>query len=229
MRPLLALMVAASLAACGGGTATPIATPSELPSGSPTVPSEAPSDLPPLVVDWEDLEPVDLGDGWVVRDCDGDAPLVCVDRDGEFVGLIELNTFPVPAELEDAADADELVAAMRAWAADSLDGVVADRAQGCGAAYEVEVEAAVEQMVAGNPGVRYGFRGIEDGAMTEYVISYATVADDQLWIVVADGAADGGCMGSDELQLFDPAVLDTFAPLLDRVVAGTVLPDAPVS
>jgi hypothetical protein len=229
MRQLLALMVAATLAACGGGSATPIATPSDLPTGLPTAPSEAPSDLPLPVIDWADLEPVDLGDGWIVRDCDGDAPLLCFDRNGEFVGLIELNTFPVPAELAGVGSEDELVAAMRTWATDNLDGVVADRSEGCGADYEVEVEAPVEQTVAGNNGVRYGFRGIEGGAMTEYVISYATVADDQLWIVVADGAADGGCMGSDELDLFDPAVLETLVPLLDRVVAGMVLPDAPVS
>jgi hypothetical protein len=158
------------------------------PSDSPTPsqsPSEQPSDAPSYVVDWgSDAVPVDLGDGWSVRDCEGDAPLLCVDRDGDLVGTLALSSFEPTDDLAAADTPDEFVGALQAFA-----------------------------------------ESLEDGAVTEFVLSYATVADARLWIVVADAVTADGCMAS-EFDLFTPDHLETFLPLLDGVVAGTVLPDS---
>lgn len=230
-RPVVVLLLAALLVgACTATTApedpTPTVSPSDSPSSSQP-PSEEPSDAPSFVVDWSpDAAPVDLGDGWTVRDCEGDAPLLCVDRDGELVGTLALSSFEPTEDLAAADTPEELTDALRAFAESLEDGVVQDRAAGCGADYVVEHEPVAVVTMSGQPGVRYGFRGIEDGAVTEFVLSYATVVDGQLWIVVAEAATDDGCMAS-EFDLFTPDDLATFLPRLDAVVAGTVLPDAP--
>ena len=225
------LLAALFVGACSPATAPADPSPTVAPSDSPTPsqsPSEQPSDAPTYVVDWgPDAAPVDLGDGWTVRDCEGDAPLLCVDRDGELVGTLALSSFEPTEDLAAADTPEELTDALRAFAESLEDGVVQDRAAGCGADYVVEHEPVAVVTMSGQPGVRYGFRGIQDEAVTEFVLSYATVADGRLWIVVAEAATDDGCMAS-EFDLFTPDDLATFLPRLDAVVAGTVLPDAAV-
>lgn len=185
------------------------------------------ADTEPIPASWEPgAAPVDLGGGWRVADCDGDAPLLCVERGEEVVGTLELNHFPLSDELAAAEGEAELRAALRDFAASRHGDIAEDRRNGCGDDYLVEADPVAEVSMAGQPGVRYGFRGTDGGVTTEHVVSYATVAADQLWIVVADGAAADGCMGDDELTLFDPEVLRDLLPLLDRVVAGTPLPAA---
>lgn len=231
--------------ACSGGVPSPTAGPpadaatppgdAATPPGDAAAPLEETDDVPeggtadtdPIAASWgPEAAPVDLDGGWRVADCDGDAPLLCVERGEEIVGTLELNRFPVADELAAARGEAELRAALRDFAAGRHDDIAEDRRNGCGEDYVVEADPVTEVSMAGKPGVRYGFRGTEGGVTTERVVSYATVAADQLWIVVADGAAADGCMGDAELTLFDPEVLRDLLPLLDRVVAGTPLPEA---
>lgn len=215
--------------ACTRGVLSPAAEPPTDAATPPTEPDDtedrAGPDVGPIAASWDAAAPpVDLPGGWRVVDCDGDAPLLCVERDGGTVGTLELNSFPLADDLA-AAEGEAVRSALRDFALSRHDAIAEDRRNGCGDDYVVEAEPATEVLMAGQPGVRYGFRGVEGGVTTEHVVSYATVAADQLWIVVADGAAADGCMGDAELTLFDPEVLREFLPLLDRVVSGTPLPE----
>lgn len=226
-RPLVVtLALAVFLGGCATTTDTVDPVPTATPTPSPTQDVTDPaSETPDVVVEWgPDAAPVDLPGGWRVRDCDGDAPLLCVERDGEFVGVLERNDFPVPDDLAAADSDDALVDALRQFADDRNADVAEDRAQGCGQDYVVEPLEVEDLTIGDRPAVRYGFRGIQDGTTTEFVVSYATVVDDTLWIVVADAATDDGCMAAPELDVFDPAVLEAFLPTLDVVAAGTVIP-----
>lgn len=225
------LLVGLLAAACTSPTVPPpVALPTEgAGSETPSVPPATPLPVEDIPASWTPgAAPADLPGGWRVRDCEGDAPMLCVDRNGEHVGILQLASFPLTSALAGADDEQAFAAALRDFASTRHVEVADDRRRGCGDAYDVTPEPVVEVDVGGLPGLRYGFRGGEDGALEEYVLSYATVAEGHLWIVVADGASDTGCMADAELALFAPSVLEEFVPLLDRVVAGTPLPSQPV-
>lgn len=217
-RPLLpALALAGLLAACTASQAAP--TPSPTPSASPTP-------LPPIVASWDlDGEPVELGDGLAIGHCVGDAPLLCVTRGDEVVGVLSIDGFPLDDAMAAAEDADELLEALLANAEARMLGVVEDRAIGCPDGYEGKAHPATEVLVDGLRGVRVGMSGTEDGGLAERVVTWSTVAAGQHWIIVAEAASDDACMTDPELQLFDPAELDALVPLLDRVMSGTPLPE----
>jgi hypothetical protein len=231
---LLTVFLAGVIAAACTAVESPAAGPPvdgiDEPIAAPAEPIEdliEPEPVEAIAASWvAGSGPVDLADGWRVRDCEGDAPLLCIELDGDVVGTLSLDSYPLTAEMAAADDETALAEALRAFADSRAVGIADDRVAGCGGGYRFRAEPVVDVTMAGHPGVRYGFRGTEDGVLTEYVLSYATVEAGQIWIVVADGAADGGCMGDVELDLFDPVVLERFAPTLDRIVAGTPLPVA---
>lgn len=221
------LVIAVILAACSG--ASPDAGP------SPTPPTPAPTPAPtdgagvpdtdaPIVASWDIGAPgVELPDGSVAVHCEGDAPLLCIERDGAAVGLLELFDYELTPEFE-AAAADDLDAALRAWADEHLEWVKSDRAAGCGDGYTFEAEPTRSTRLGMLPALQVGFTGTEGGVVTEHVRLWSTVAGGKRWIVTAQAASPDGCMASDELLVFEPAVMARMLPILDRVVAGTLLP-----
>lgn len=223
---ILHLVVLGVLAAGCGATETPGPSPSEptSPTAEPSTDDEAPT-ASPIVGQWASGgSPVDLGDGWELLDCEGDIPAQCIERDGTPAGLLELSDWPLTSELASASDATSVTAALQAFADDRHRETASDRAAGCGSDYEFASDETQPVRVGGLPGVRYGFTGTEAGMLTEHVVTYATVHADRLWLVVADAAASAGCMGSDELLVFEPDVLAELLPTIDRIVAGTPLP-----
>lgn len=241
LRPLLLVpVIALGLAACDDATATPTdpvaeppAAPSEAPIEEPTddaaseepadhVPAE-PVDTAPIVASWDPTAPpVGLGGGLALADCDGDAPLLCVFDGGAEIGHLEALHYPAPEQLA-GSSGDELDSALRELAATQARDMAADRAAGCGADNEVMPDAPSTTTVDGQQGLRYGFTTVVDGEAVERVVTWATVRDDQLHLVVAAAVAPGTCM-DDGMRWFAPAVLGDLVPLLDRVVAGTALP-----
>lgn len=225
------LVVAALAAACTGQPAAPVATPIGTSSDAPTgTPTDAPV-VEPVVASYAPGAPaVDLPGGWTIRDCEGDAPLVCVGRadvpDGDVVGTLMLDSFPLDAGLAAADGREAVLEALRANAQLRMQGLVDDRVIGCGAAHEGSIDPMVDLLVDGRAGVRSGFRAVQDGEVVEHVVTYATVAAGQLWLLVAESARDGSCMDDAEMDLFTPDRLATFVPVLDRLVAGTPLPAA---
>lgn len=50
---------------------------------------------PPITVDWNDPDlDLEVGGGFRLRNCEGDAPLLCIERDGSTIGVIELTDHP---------------------------------------------------------------------------------------------------------------------------------------
>lgn len=219
---LAAAATALVLAACG-----PADTPASAPPASPApvagdpLPAE-PLDTSPIVADWDPAaEPVVLPAGHTIRHCVGDRPALCVWKGDTELGLLEALRFPAPAEL-DGEDGEALDTAMRAFAAARVADVASDRADGCGPDHEVVADAPASVTVAGGPGLRYGFTTVVGGTVVEHVVTWATLRNGDLHLLVASAVTRDGCM-ADGLLSFAPDVLTPLLPVLDRVAAGTPL------
>lgn len=222
----LSLMVAA---ACSGGPgAPPAGQPSASPTPSVALPSpdriEAPS------VDLADRVPAtDLRGGWSVESCDpGDAPLLCLFRDGERVGTIEwsqraLDLEPGLAEDLDRMPPAEALAANLERAA-FFEETEADRRDNC-EGRSVEWQAPAAATVASTEGMSFAYTvPDETGTPQDVVVSYQVVnADRALFILVVEGLGPRTCIPS-EGEVLTPDELAAFRPVLDALVANLRLP-----
>ena len=194
--------------ACGAdGTTAP-----ERPPTSTTTATTAPA---PVAVDWEapGLD-VAIGAGLRARHCEGDAPLLCIERAGIPVGVVELIDLPAgeARPLEDRI-------------ADLYRSTAADRAQGCPAGYRFETEAPRRATVGGGEGLRYGFTGtFADGRPSERTIAWMVERGEVITVVVAAADEADGCLPPEGAGHFTTATLDAAAGALERLVAGSRLP-----
>lgn len=198
------------------------------PTVEPTPPGEP--DQPPgadaPIVDWVDSSKVvTLDDGWSISACEGDAPILCISRDGNPVGGVEALAYPVDTLdwYDQDASADENLAML----AEEFARVIgADRAQGCGADYRFAPFEAQPFVLANTPGISFGFTGkLADGSPSEMHLQYATIVDNRIVAIAASAYDEGACPGRDELSGFDTATLTEFRPHLERVLHESPLPD----
>ncbi len=205
------LVVIVLVAACG--------------TGDTAAGGDPPGEGTPILVDWISRTTPDATGEYRVRFCEGDGPFLCVEKDGEVIGAIELGDLPVGSYdvLRDAlaGGATELEA-LEALAAGHAEHFAKDRADGCGAGYEFAADEPARVTVAGKPGLRYGFAVSLDGRVVERSISYAVIEGDTLYLLVAGGLDEGACL--DHLNEMSVADLEAFAPVLDRLAAGSRLP-----
>jgi hypothetical protein len=198
-------------------------------SGSTTSTSLA-TDVPPTgvgaIVDWEDPSKfAELEGGWAVRACEGEAPLLCVERAGQTVGLVEAMSYPIASfeDLDPNGDRDEN---LDRFAAGFVEAIGSDRVLGCGAEYGFDPFPVEDFVLGGTPGVSFGFVGtLPDGSSSELNLQYATIVGDQIVSIVAIAYDEGGCPGRDELSSFDTATLSEFRPLLEEVLHESPLPE----
>ncbi|MBS3941252.1 MAG: hypothetical protein KG028_09875 [Actinobacteria bacterium] len=231
-RPSLTMLgLVAVLAACGGPVEEvrpPIGDPPtedvvvvDPPDGDLPEDGDAPMpELPPLVADWErDDVRVELPIGWTVERCEGEAPLLCV-MDGERqAGFLEVGRYPLPETYD--GDATAYLAATQA---DFVASFRADRATGC-PRFTFEAVPSINAVVGGHPGLRGGFRLVDDdGREVERHVVYWTVADGEHVTVTVPAYATDGCLGS--MGEFTPEDLGLVALYLDHLVAQTPLPAA---
>jgi hypothetical protein len=196
---------------------------------NPDVPEPAP-DHPPEehfpIVDWSDPTKVATWeDGWSVRACEGDAPMLCVERGGNHVGVVEALGYPIVSHdsLDPAADSDTNLMAL---AESFFDDLRSDRLEGCGSDYGFEPIEAEPIVLANTPGLAYGFEGfMGSGAPSELIFQYATIVGDQVVLVVAAAYEENGCPGRDELSGFHSEELRAFRPYLEMVLHESSLPD----
>lgn len=222
-----ALLAGLVLTGCAGTSTSPpdVATPR--PGATPSPASPSPTTAPdPITVD---LTPggnaAELGDGWRIQHCEGDAPLLCVhDADGTVRGLVEMNAHATPDELVRAQAEGDVVPALEAMVAAQHASVATDRVRGCGQQYTYRAEPAVHGTVGGEPAVVYAFSGFVDGEEVERHRAWYTVQSGQLWTINAAASSPGSCMADAELTEFSPADLAFVTPWLDRVVAGSRVP-----
>ncbi len=114
----------------------------------------------PIAIDWGELaslDPIDV-DGVTLEDCPGDAPLLCVTREGRDLGSIELNRFP----REEGQTLESL-------AAEHETTFTKDRREGCPAGYTVAFTEPRRLTVAGLDGIRSDFKvGDANGQLGEF-------------------------------------------------------------
>jgi hypothetical protein len=221
------------VAACGGDeaeqTTTTTASPTTTSAPTTTTTTTQPTTTTTVptetgVIDWDDPSRiVTLADGWTVARCEGQAPLLCVARDGEVVGVVEWfvadpYTYTMfDPELDDQTN-------LRAIAASFVAAFEQDRTSGCGADYVLEPFEPAAFDLGGAPGLAYGFRGTTgDGMPSELILQYATLAHERLVLLVAAAYDEGGCPGKDDLTSFDSASLDEFRPHLEALLAESPL------
>jgi hypothetical protein len=205
--PVLRLMLMTILA-CGGQGADP--------------------DVPPegegRVVDWTDPDKVVEAEGWTVTACEGDAPLLCVGREGVTVGVVEAISFPLDSfeDLDPSADPE---ANLERLAADFFEAIRSDREIGCGPGYQFDELPPEPFVLGGTPGMAYGLRGtMPDGSPSEFNLQYATISGDQILLITAVAYDEGGCSGRDDLSTFHSATLAQFQPLLEDLLHESPLP-----
>ncbi len=172
---------------------------------------------------------MDLGDGWEIGACEGDAPLLCVSNGGRTAGVIEGSRLPVASLTEfdsEASDAKNL----RSLAADFVASVRSDRALGCPEGYAVQALKPSSLAVAGTDALRYGFAGSNrDGSPSELNLQYATIVGDDLVLVTAIAYDDGGCPGRGDLIEFDSKTLAALQPRLESALEHIPLPPSTAS
>lgn len=239
-RTLAALGTALALftGGCAGeGTGTnapPTSPPSSAPPpstvASPT--TVAPASTPPTtdaaasVIDWDDPSVVvDLGEGWTIGACEGEAPFLCVERDGNIVGGLEAISYPV-----DSFDALDPAAApaenLDTFVAEFHEAMSTDRASGCGADYGFESIGPDPFVLGGHEAIGYGFAGtLADGSPSELNLQYATIVGDTIVSVVAIAYDEGGCPGRDDLSTWDSATLSEFRSRMEQVLEVSPLPE----
>jgi hypothetical protein len=209
------------IAAPGGEhVATPVDRPAR-PAPSTPDGAEGPPPAGP-VLDWDDPTGVAaLGDGWMLVDCLGDAPLWCFEHDGELRGTLEFGRWPDDDRLAGAADDEGRREALRALVRDFGEWLHEDRAAGC-PGHTVELAAVRDVTVAGAPGVVRAHT-MRDGS--------GTVVESSLAVHVADGAdhvlftvnanEEGACVATEAAVELRPAELESLAGrIVDLVRRG---------
>jgi hypothetical protein len=206
LRRLAAVLAAVLLFACGGWHDYDAPAP---PATSTTTTAA------PVVVDWEaPALDVDLGDGFRARHCEGDAPLLCIERAGVPLGVVELLDFPA----EDRPPLRERID-------DLYRTTTADRAQGCPPGYRFEPVPPEPASVAGDDGLRYGVSGhFADGRPSERTIGWMVDRGDVVTVLSAAADEPDGCLPPEGAGHFTVATLAAAAPALERLVAGSRLP-----
>ena len=184
-------------------------------SSSSTTSTTTASSLAPIRFD--DPGEVQIAEGIVIVDCEGNRPSLCVEVDGELAGDVELIAgFPM-----DEGDTPT------SWAREMIDTFRADRADGC-PDFTFAPNPVRSVRVAGRPGAAGGFRLLDaDGDIVEDVRNHYVVVEGQMALLSADAyARSGGCLPPPDTDLsFSPEEFGRVVPHLDRIVAAVVLPE----
>lgn len=163
------------------------------------------------------VDEVDLGDGYLLSQCEGDANQVaCVSHDGSVIGSAEHLQFPVDSFglLDGVTDP---VGSVELIAADYLATFMADRRATC-PHLEFRAVSPSPVTISGTPGLRYGFEELDGADVVEKSMIYGVRVDETIDFYGFAAIAEGACLSS-EGELTDPATLDSLLPVLDRVMA----------
>ncbi len=179
-------------------------------------------------IDWSDpTVVVTFDDGWTIHKCEGDAPMLCVEKDGEAVGSVEAAAFPISSFPDLDPKADDATN-LEGYAKGYFTAFAEDRAEGCGADYAFTPIDTAAFDLGGTSGVSFGFVGtMPDGSPSELNLQYATIVDADFVSIVAAAYDEDGCPGRDDLSGFTSADLEAFQDHLELVLQESPLP--PVS
>lgn len=158
------------------------------------------------------------------RSARGKGPFLCVSRDGAHAGSVELLRFPLDGHgvISEALDRGTSEReALSAAASETIETVERDRRSGHGADYRFVGEGPTAAAVAGEQGVRSGFRGMRDGRVVERVVQYWVINGDSVCVMAATAAGRSGGNGFE--GEFEPETLEAFADVLSRIAAASRL------
>ena len=226
-RTVLSLLTVAftiAATACSGGgsdddlpsdadtSTTTTSAPAATSTTAPSVPSLSFSD---------NAARAELGDGWLVESCEGDAPRLCVSRNGAHAGVVELNVFPVDSftlpGFQDAVRAGDTLRALDILGNDFVSSFEKDRVEGCGEGFEVEPTVAELATVFGEDGWRFGYVLKRGRDIVERQVGHSLIDGNNLVLVQAPAFAPDGCVAPE--REFEPGALAEFMPYLHALVA----------
>jgi hypothetical protein len=183
------------------------------------------------------LGPVRTPDGWSVRPCSNEAPLLCVYQGRTLLGIVELTTVRhvdhsrfkralsdagIPLGSVDYTDhtyAPQARRALTAHAAAYLADRTLDRELIDEAGYALTLAAPTNVQIGRLPGVVYGFAGLDpQGRVLERWLTYAAFDNDALYLLTAFY-----CPGMPKSFLGDQQLL-RFDPYLRQILARLRLP-----
>ncbi len=138
--------------------------------------------------------------GWKIEPCQGNAPLLCVSSQGELLGTVEIEVYPlanqpkfqnmlVAADIPLGAKVDlqnpkyqtQILTALNAWVADHYAVLSKDRQGVYGDRITFSPQPPQQVPVGMLHGIRYGFTGIKQGS--------SEVSEQNLGYVAFDGAS----------------------------------------
>ncbi|HEX2054805.1 MAG TPA: hypothetical protein VHJ78_13910 [Actinomycetota bacterium] len=161
-------------------------------SGGADAPAPDPTSSPPqATIDWENRpqSTVALDGGFGVKACPGDAPFLCVERDGTVVGQIEYFSFEEPA----GGGEDTL----RNHVDEDYNTFRSDR-EGCSEGFEVETVEPETAQVAGEEGLRSEYSVVNaDGDTVERYVKYWALSDGRVHLLAAEAQEEGTCSPSE--------------------------------
>ena len=160
---------------------------------------------------------MDLGDGYALGPCSGDADqFACISMNGSVIGSAEHLAFPVDTfDLLDGVDDPET--SLELIAADYVATFKADRESTCPNLEFVPLAPTIST-IGGSEGRRYGFQELDGGRVVEKNLIYGVRGDENIDLFSFSAIAAGACL-SNEGELADPAVLDLLLPRLDQAIA----------
>ncbi|MEB3231748.1 MAG: hypothetical protein VKJ64_12120 [Leptolyngbyaceae bacterium] len=194
------------------------ADPPVSPDPQPTQPVEAIAN--PWIGAVPDLE----GSPWQAQPCDGSAPFLCVYHQQDWVGTVELQTWPLgnrtdlqtqlsaagldPAaiNLDEGEQQTKVITALQALVAEYYATVEADISTGFDPV-TFEAEAAVEVAVGTLPGLRYGFTTIDgEGKVQRQAVGYMAFDGQTLYAIATETPASEapGFEAIEQFQEFQP-------------------------
>jgi hypothetical protein len=164
------------------------------------------------------IDSVDLGEGYTLGPCEGDADQVaCITKDGAVVGSAEHLSLPV--ESFDFLDGvDSPVESVELIAFDYVATFSEDRQSTC-PHLEFREVAPTAVTIGGRPGLRYGFEELDAGLVVERNLIYGVRVEPTLHLYSFAAIAAGACL-SNEGELTDPALLDRLESGIDQIMAG---------
>ena len=163
------------------------------------------------------IDSVDLGEGYVLGPCEGDAnQIACITKGGSVIGSAEHLALPVDSfdlldGVEDPLESIELIAA------DYIATFMADHQSTC-PNLEFKELTPMAVTVGGLPGVRYGFEELEGTRTVEKNVIYGARVEQSINLYSFAAIGEGACL-SNEGELAEPAIVDSLMTGLDRALA----------
>lgn len=179
----------------------------------------------PIRVAWADPElSVDLEDGWTVSRCATGVIALCVDQDGVPAGHILMEDLPSIGE-ELTSSQDQVQATLAVRTQTIYRQLQVHRAEACGPGYQVQTATPEPAPVAGLTGLKYEASATQDSNTVERTIGFRVFREGIETLIEATAIEPGSCLTPQE-PTFTVEELRAFEPLLHRIVAGSVLPEA---